>query len=334
MAVWLYEAGIGEERAALVDKGRILEMAIEREGEGPRAGAILPARLVAKADAGGRGRVVLASGGEAFLRPVPQGMTEGARLSVQVVREAYVEPGGQPKLAVTQPAGEGAIPQDGPTLLQRLTATGFHVEQVAASGRDMLEDAGWSEVLEEAATGIIARAQAMLRISLTPAMTLIDVDGSGAPADLACAGARLAGEAIRRFGIVGSIGIDLPTLAGRPERLAAAAALDAALPQPFERTAMNGFGFLQIVRRRVRPSLPELIAADRPRAAARALLRRAERAGGHGALTLTAAPSVIATLDAERRWLDALARRAGAAVALQTDAALAISAGHAQRAHA
>ena len=45
MAEWLYEAGIGEARAALVEDGRIIEARIEREGEGPRLGAILEARL-------------------------------------------------------------------------------------------------------------------------------------------------------------------------------------------------------------------------------------------------------------------------------------------------
>ena len=45
MAEWLYEAGIGEARAALVADGRIVEARIEREGEGPRIGAILEARL-------------------------------------------------------------------------------------------------------------------------------------------------------------------------------------------------------------------------------------------------------------------------------------------------
>lgn len=330
MATWLYEAGIGEARAALVDGDRILEMAIEPEGGGPRAGTILAARMIAKGDAGGRGRVAW-DGGEALLRSVPKGLTEGARLTVRIIREAYVEPGGQPKLATAQ--AEEAPPADGPDLLTRITATGLPVETLDARGPDRLEALGWSEALEEATSGIVARPQALLRISLTPAMTLIDIDGSGAPADLAIAGAGLAGAVIRRFGIVGSIGIDLPTLEGRADRLAAAAALDAQLPQPFERTAVNGFGFLQIIRRRIRPSLPELIAADPARAAACALLRRAERASGHGALSLTAVPKVVARLEAQSAWVNRLAARTGATIVLRADPSLSISAGHAQREH-
>ena len=168
-------------------------------------------------------------------------------------------------------------------------------------------------------------------MSLTPAMTLFDVDGGLAPAELAIAGAAAAGRAIRRLGIAGSIGIDLPTLPDRAGRQAAAAALDAVLPQPFERTAVNGFGFLQVVRRRERPSLAETVQGDPASAAARALLRRAQRLEGHGGLAVHAAPAVIALIESRPDWLDALARQAGGAVALQAEPGLAISAGHVQR---
>jgi hypothetical protein len=126
-----------------------------------------------------------------------------------------------------------------------------------------------------------------------------------------------------RFGITGSIGIDLPTLP-RDQRQPAAAAVDDILPQPFERTAVNGFGLLQIVRRRERPSLPELLRADPAGAAARFLLRRAERHSGP--VTLHAAPVVIACIG--EAWLAALERRVGGAVALRAEPGLAISAGH------
>ncbi|MGB3846577.1 MAG: ribonuclease, partial [Sphingopyxis sp.] len=58
MAEWFYEAGIGETRAALVADDRILEAWIERDGEGPRVGAVLGARLVEP------GRVVLDAPGD------------------------------------------------------------------------------------------------------------------------------------------------------------------------------------------------------------------------------------------------------------------------------
>jgi len=54
-----------------------------------------------------------------------------------------------------------------------------------------------------------------------------------------------------RHGIGGSIGVDFPSVQGKGPRQAVAAAIDAALEPPFERTALNGFGFLQLVRPRV-----------------------------------------------------------------------------------
>jgi hypothetical protein len=326
LAEWLYEAGIGESRAALVDRGEIIEMATEYDDDpAPRVGTVLDARLLRRADASGRGLVALPEGGEARLLAPPPGVTEGATIRVVIVREALPEAGGTkpPHARVADP---GAPPGPGPDLLRRLGETGLPVR--AAD----LDPYAWQEAIEEAASGLVARPDTLLRIALTPAMTLIDVDGSTAPAELAIAGARLAGATIRRFGIAGSIGIDLPTLPDKAGRQAAAAALDATLPQPFERAAVNGFGFLHLVRRRARVSVMERLAADPVGSAARAVLRRGERAGGHGPLTLSAHPAVIARIAARPDWLDALARRVGAAVTLSEQAGLAISAGHAHRA--
>lgn len=326
-AEWLYEDGIGEARAALVADGHILEAAIEPDDEGPRAGAILPAKLTRIVQPGRRAIATLESGEEALVEPPPAGISEGARFLAEIVRAAIPEPG-RPKRATARTVSADAALAPGPDLLARITATGLPVTRLASVGADRLEAAGWSELLDEAATGEIVFPDGALRLSLTPAMALFDVDGALPPAELAAAGARAAARAIRRMGIAGSIGIDLPTVAGKAERQAAALAFDAELPQPFERTAVNGFGFLQIVRRRTRPSLPELLRGDPAAAAARALLRRAERTPGAGALHLAAAPTVIAAIAARPDWQAALARRRGLPLALRADPALAISAGH------
>lgn len=332
MAEWLIEAGIGEVRAALVEGGTILEAAIETDDPFPRAGAILPARLLRQQVPGRRGIAALDGGGEALLAPLPRGLSEGAPLLVEIVREALAEPG-RSKLAKAKPAAEGAVPRPGPTLAERIAASGYSSVPLSFYDQDRLEQAGWSELIEEATTGEIAFAGGGLRLSPTPAMTLFDVDGILPPAELACAGAAAAARAIRRMGIGGSIGIDLPTLSSKAERQAAAAAFDAHLPQPFERTGVNGFGFLQIVRPRPRASLPEMLRDDPAGCAARALLRRAERARGAGLRTLVAAPSVIAVLAGRDDWRAALERRLGAPIALRSDPALAISAGHVDAQH-
>ena len=109
----------------------------------------------------------------------------------------------------------------------------------------------------------------------------------------------------------GSIGIDFPTLEGKAARQAVAEALDAALMPPFERTAVNGFGFLQIVRPRPRASLPELLRTDPVGAATRALLRRLEREPPGSPLHHRLPAPVHARLVSRPDWLAELARRTG-----------------------
>jgi len=323
LAEWFYEEGIGENRAALIDGGTILEAAIELPGEN-RLGTVQPARLTRVLASGRRGLVLLESGAEAMIEPVPPSLTEGAAFTAEIVREAIAEPG-RPKLAKVRVSEEA--PRRGPTLKEQIGA----FTRVSQVGPDRFEEAGWSELMDEARTGEIRFSGGALRMSLTPAMTLFDVDGDMPPAALAEAGAAAAACAIRRFGLSGSIGVDLPTLPDRASRQAAAAAIDSHLPQPFERTAVNGFGFIQIVRRRERPSIPEQLREDPVGAATRALLRRAERSIGHGDLVIQAAAAVTDRLQREPGWMDTLGQRIGAEVALQPQPVLSISAGHVHR---
>lgn len=325
MAEWLYEAGIGEARAALVDDGIIIEAHVEPDDAAPRVGAIVAARLIARE--GRRGTVrLIDSDLEGLVEPVDPAVTIGATLAAEVVRETIREPGARKRMKLRAVADGQIAP--GPDLHARVVATGHPVRTIGPHEHDAFEAAGWSETLEEAAFGHIDFAGGALRISLTPAMTLIDVDGPGPPLDLATAGAKAAAAAVRRFDIAGSIGIDLPTVAGKTERASIAGVIDDILPQPFERTAVNGFGFIQIVRPRLRPSLCERLRFDAAGAQARALLRRAERCGLTGAVTLSAAPSVVAVLGSNPDWLETLARRLGGAVALHGDASLPMSGGH------
>lgn len=320
----LVEQGIGETRAIRVEDGRIVELHIERNGATFRAGDVREGRLAKILVPGKRG-IVTVDGEEALIEPVRAGVTEGAKLFVEVVREAIPE-AGRAKLAKVRAADGPA--RGGPSLIDRLRIGGTPLRQLAPHGPDLLETAGWSEAIDEALTGVVAFEGGMLTISPTPAMTVIDVDGALAPTDLAVAGAAAAARAIRRLGITGSIGIDLPTVGDKVIRQRAGEAIDALLPQPFERTAVNGFGFVQIVRPRLRASIVELVQGDPAATAALALLRRAERAGGVGERTLVAAPGVAAWLAARPQLTDELSRRLGAPVALRPEPGLAISGGH------
>ncbi|MDP9087035.1 MAG: ribonuclease, partial [Pseudomonadota bacterium] len=78
-----------------------------------------------------------------------------------------------------------------------------------------------------------------------------------------------------------------------------------------ERTTVNGFGFLQIVRPRPRPSLPELLCADPVGAAARAALRRIERTPPGSPAHHRLPAAIVARIAGEPRWTAELARRTG-----------------------
>jgi len=298
----------------LVEGGEIVEARIDLDGI-VLAGSVIDARLKQAA----KPAIAVAGKVEYLLPRGAPGTTEGASINIEVTRAAIPggEPWKRPLARVTDDATRDAPAIDG-------RALGF------PAPRDELGELGWDELIDQARTGQVSFAGGELRISATPAMTLIDVDGFLPPEELAVPGAAEAAHAIRRLEIGGSIGIDLPTVGSKAVRLAAAKAIDAALPQPFERTAVNGFGFVQIVRPRVRASLVEL-AQDRAAFEARALLRRTafEPAGPK---RLVAHPAVIAAFEAETEWRALLSRQIGGAVGLRADAALPMSGGYAENA--
>lgn len=302
---WLYEDGIGETRAALVYDGRVVRALILTDDAGAQPGAVMAGRLIERL-ASGAGRAE-SDAGPLWLPRVPAGLALGARVRLEITREAIPEPGRAklPHAAVTEDA-----PRPAPTLRARIAATGDPVRALAAHQPDDLEAAGWSELLAEAADGEIAFPGGVLRMTPTPAMTLFDVDGEGVGEALAIAAARAAAQAIIRHGIGGAIGIDFPTLAGKAARQAVAAAIDAHLPPPFERTTVNGFGFLQIIRPRRYASLPERLRADPLAAETRAYLRERERTPP-GAPVMPIPRRYAAVLGRRPDWLAELTRRTG-----------------------
>lgn len=315
MPEWLVERGIGETRAVLIEKGEIVEARIELEGIVP-AGTVIAARLV---NSGTNGRNAVARDEQVCEYLLPRGapgVTEGGKLKIEITRSAI--PGGEPwkrpsARVADQPSSEPARPSGR--------------ELGLPSPRDELGEAGWNELIEEARSGVVRFTGGELRIETTSAMTMIDVDGNLGPDELALLGAAEAAKAIRRLDIGGSIGIDLPTVGSRTTRQSAASAIDRNLPQPFERTAVNGFGFVQIVRPRNRASLIEM-ARDRAAFEARALLRRMAFEPP-GPKLIVAHPSLSAVLAEKPAWLDQLAGQIGGAISLRADPSLPISGAYA-----
>lgn len=324
MAEWMYEDGIGERRAALVDGDSIVAIGIERDSDGVRAGSVVTATRL-PSDGSGQTIVRLDSGEEAICPALPRTLAEGASLLVRIVRCAVPE-ADLTKRAKAHPADDGAGVAEGPDLLARICVSGKPVRQLQPHEPDAFEAAGWSEALAAAASGRIGFDGGLLRMSLTPAMTVIDVDGHLRGLPLAMAGARAAAAAIWRYDIAGSIVIDLPTLSNKAERVAVAEAFDAVLPQPFERTAINGFGLLQIIRPRLRVSITERLLFAPVETVALAALRRAERSRGTGEQVLRLHPAVCDWLSARPTLLELLARRTGRAANVRAESGQAMGA--------
>jgi hypothetical protein len=315
LAEWLVEQGIGEERALLVESGEALAARLHWTG-GLAAGQVEDAVLVHFDPVRRRGAARFAGGEEALVDRLPASSREGAPLRLEVTRAAVAERG-RLKQAHARPSE--ALLRPAPSLAETL---GGQLVRRFPAGL-------WEELWAEAWAGEVAFVSGSLLFSVTPAMTLVDIDGAAAPAVLAREAVAPLSRALRRFDLGGSIGIDFPSLEGKEDRRRIDAALERELAEwPHERTAMNGFGFVQLVARLERPSLLHRLTLSRAGAAARMLLRRAELVEQPGALLLTAHPAVQAKLSQE--WLAELARRTGREVRLAGDPGLALDGGFAQ----
>jgi ribonuclease G len=315
LAEWLVEEGIGEERAILLEGDEIVAARLQWPGT-LAAGQVEDAKLVSRVSGSPRGTARFESGEEALVGRLPRDASEGAPLRLKITRAAISE-AGRTKLAQARPTDEP--PRPAPSLAEALQARLVH----------RLPVSGWDELVADAFAGEIAFDGGSLILSPTPAMTLIDIDGALPPRQLALAAIPAIAATLRRLDIGGSIGIDFPTLSEKDDRRAVDQALAGALGGwPHERTAINGFGFVQLVARSERPSILHRIQSDRAGAAARLLLRRAEAVGEPGALLLACHPAVAAKLT--ENWLAELARRSGRTISVEPDPTLALEGAYAQ----
>ncbi|MFZ1744074.1 MAG: ribonuclease E/G [Pontixanthobacter sp.] len=319
MAEWLVERGIGEDRAALFDHDTIVAARVHWHGE-LLAGQILDAKLVSRRSGSARGTAMLSSGHEVLVDRLPSDSTEGSNLRVEVIRSAIGERG-RLKMAHARPTDKQTNNID---LAASIESGGESVQPVHRfPGYD------WEEVLADAQTGEVQFNGGSLLLATTPAMVIIDIDGTLSPRELALAAVQPIADAIRRLGIGGMVGIDFPTLAQKADRKAIDAALDDALEGwPHERTAMNGFGFVQLVARLQLPSLLHRATHSRTGLLARQLLRKAELIAEPGAILLTIHPALQAKLKPE--WLKEVSRRTGREVRIAVSPDLALSGSFAQ----
>ncbi len=357
----LWDAGPGELRAGIAEQGQLVELHIlrPRRDSAPLAAGELYTVRVLRSLGRNKAQVTLGGAAEAILQPA-KGLAEGTLLAAEMTRAPIPEPG-RWKLPVVRPAPKIA-PQGEPgwhsseepsaRFLRRL-APGLDailcldaqsVNEVRANlGPDgppvridleAIDEADFPGLIEAAVLGEFAIAHGQISIERTRAMTMIDVDGSGDPLALNIAAAREGARLLRLLGIGGPVGIDFVTLEDRKARAALDAALgDACEPLgPHKRTAMNGFGFVQIIRPRSGLSIPELLCTTTPgrlslESRAVALLREAGRSAGLGKRQLVALPALIHLI---RQWgpeLASLQKRLGTEIELVADPA-AIGYGH------
>ncbi|MEE3154975.1 MAG: ribonuclease E/G, partial [Pseudomonadota bacterium] len=233
MPEWQVEHGIGESRALLVDGEKILAAKLRWPGDLP-VGTPVSAALTSKPAGRSRGLARTDNGIELLVDRIPARFTEGARLPLVVTRAAIAERGrfkrAQARVIEESDPGRSVQAND-------VFALGDTVRQ--------LPSGAWEDIWDAASSGEVPFAGGALLFSVTPAMTLIDIDGDLPPRELAVAAAPAIARWLRLFDLGGSIGIDFPTLQAKADRRAVDEALAAALDGwPHERTAMNGFGFV------------------------------------------------------------------------------------------
>lgn len=329
----LWDAGPGEMRAGLVEDGKLAEFRIIRQRRQKSlymAGEQYTARIIEQRG-GGKALVTLGGDAEALLEHTPK-LPAGGLLAVEMTRAPIPEPG-RWKLPMVRPAPDIA-PQREPSwhfsdepwilFLRRVAssvdaiicndaASANEVRGDLGNGnvpviidRNAISDADFDGLIDAAVTGAFPIEGGMLSVERTRAMTMIDIDGSGDALKLNRAAACEIPRLLRLFDIGGQVGIDFLSLPDRKARLAVDAALaeSCAILGQHERTAMNGFGFVQIVRPRSGPSIPEILCGTTPgrislESRAVALLREAGRSVGNGKRQLVAQPAII---DLIRQW--------------------------------
>ncbi len=331
----LWDAGPGEIRAGIVEDGALVEFRIIRlrrsETMVQAVGELYTARIVSRT---GNGQVMvdLGAGHMAMLKNGPA-VSEGSLIEVEMLRAPYPEPGNW-KLPVVSALGDYAPLQAQAAwhfsaepwelFLRRIAPDmqGIFCPDVIVVGDvrrllgetapeihvapDRILEADFDSLIDCAVSGEFRLPNGMLMIERTRAMTMIDVDGNVDARALNLEAAVEIPRLLRLLDISGPVGIDFVGVESKAARQEILTAFDDAAQElgPHERTAINGFGFCQIVRRRTGPSVPEILCGARraqlsDESRAITLLREAGRSQGVGPRHLIAAPVII---DLIRSW--------------------------------
>lgn len=340
MTARLYAASSpGEVRLAVLQDGVLVAAELHRAGAPDRVGERHLARVGAVAT-GASGWFVRLSDADAFL---PTGEVPRARRPLRegeavVVRIARAAMGAKGLRASMKRAGEAPAGLVAPA---RIAAAPDPLARLAAThDAEIVQGEKFPPEIEEQFAALAEPEQALpgggrLRVYPTPAATLIDVDaGPLPPAEANRLAAAEVARAITARNLSGVILVDFAALDGTAARRRMMEALRAALasdPLGAEVTGHSPAGLIEVVRRKIRPPLHELLGEAnppfRPSALTQGLaaLRRAlAEALADPALrpALRAHPRIVAALEADPAALAAFAVRAGAGLVLRADEAM------------
>jgi len=305
----------GERRAAVVENGNIVEIHLQRDALWA-LGECGVGRIDRKTPSGA---YVVADDGSTLLLRGKTNALEGARVMFAVTREAISEPSRikPPEIMLRDSLDETLIGKDalwdvrlaslGQSAITASIAEGF---DVAIAGQSQLGDV-------------------TISFQRTKAGLVFDIDGIGDAFAINLVAAREVARLLRLYQVGAMVLIDFVSMESKAQRTQIAEAFDAASvldPRPFERTAINGYGMMQVVRARPRPSvLDQLfgtrIAALSDETQAYWLLRAVAQSSGFGARTVTTRPEVATLLQSERwaTWRAQAVRLAGADMQVVAD---------------
>lgn len=333
-------ASPGEIRVAVLRDRALWDYALWRPGRSDRVGDVYRGRVTARM-AALAGSFVEIEGESGFLPESEAKAPEGTVLGVRVVRAAHGGKG--PRLAAAEvPAGPTGLVAAGPTPLEemraRYPAAALVADDRALGGRHVPR--AFDEVLEADVEALAAPEMTLSGggrafVSITPALTAIDVDLGGFAARGGKAASHRAlnlaaipdlARAIRLRNLGGAILVDFAGLVGRRQKLLGAALATALAEDPLGATLLgfSHLGLAEIRRPRVHAPLAELLAG--PHAKGLAALRAAAReaaAAPSAVPALRAAPAILAALEADPVALPAYRTATGRGLILRADPAIA-----------
>ncbi len=312
--IWRDDAP-GERRAALVENGNIVEIHIQRDALWA-LGECGVGRIDRKTPSGA---YIVSDDGSVLLLRSKITQPDGARIAFEVTREAIPEPGRikPPEIMLRDNAPKPLIGKDAlwdarvaslaPSAINASIADGF---DVGIAGQSVVGDVSIS-------------------FQRTKAGLVFDIDGIGDAFAINMAAATEIARLLRLYQIGAMVLIDFVSMESKAQRTQIAEAFDAASladARPFERTAINGYGMMQVVRARPRPSVLDhvfgtRIAALSDETQAYWLLRAVAQSTGFGTRTVTAQPDVATLLQSEgwAAWRAAAVRLAGADMVVVAD---------------